>query len=51
MALKAAPLGAADAGAEPDGAAAAAAEAAVTTVRVPAAATMMSLFCFRLMIR
>ena len=51
MALKAAPLGAPDAGAEPDGAAAAAAEAAVTTVRVPAAAPMMSLFCFRLMIR
>src|SRR5450755_420193 len=51
MALKTAPLGAPDAGAEPDGEAAAAAEAAMTTVRVPAAATMMSLFCFRLMIR
>jgi hypothetical protein len=51
MALKAAPLGAPEAGAEPDGEAAAAAEAAVTATRVPAAATMMSLFCFRLMIR
>ena len=53
MALKAAPLGAPEAGAEPDGEAAAAAEAAaaVTTIRVPTAATMMSLFCFRLMIR
>jgi hypothetical protein len=51
MALKAAPLGAPDAGAEPAGKAAAAAEAAMTTVRVPAAAAMMSLFRFRLMIR
>ena len=51
MALNAAPLSAPDAGAGPYGAAAAAAEAAVTTVRVPAAATMMSLFRFRLMIR
>jgi hypothetical protein len=36
---------------EPDGQAAAAAEAAVATVRAPAAVTIMSLFRFRVMIR
>ena len=48
MALNAVPAG--DAG-DPDGQDAAAADAAVATVSVPAAAAMMSLFRFRVMVR